>query len=237
VAFFLNTRQGTDLNRIDRLKITLISTLGYWIILIVGRTLRWRVENWDVLDSIRNVGQNAILAFWHGRIFMATYYFRRRGIVVMISQNRDGEYISNVIRYFGYGVVRGSSSRRSIGATVEMLREIRQGKDIGFAMDGPRGPRYVAKPGAVYIARKSGNPVVPFNISVEKKWVMKSWDHFQVPFPFSRAVVLIGQPIYVATDADDAEIKAAEEQIQHELEELRDRGDHYFSSQWPEVGL
>ena len=237
MAFFLNTRQGTDLNRIDRLKITLISTLGYWIILIVGRTLRWRVENWDVLDSIRNVGQNAILAFWHGRIFMATYYFRRRGIVVMISQNRDGEYISNVIRYFGYGVVRGSSSRRSIGATVEMLREIRQGKDIGFAMDGPRGPRYVAKPGAVYIARKSGNPVVPFNISVEKKWVMKSWDHFQVPFPFSRAVVLIGQPIYVATDADDAEIKAAEEQIQHELEELRDRGDHYFSSQWPEVGL
>ena len=197
----------------------------------MGRTLRWRVENWDVLDSIRNVGQNTILAFWHGRIFMATYYFRRRGIIVMISQNRDGEYISKVIRYFGYGVVRGSSSRRSIGATVEMLREIRQGKDIGFAMDGPRGPRYVAKPGAAYIARKSGNPVVPFNISVEKKWVMKSWDHFQVPFPFSRAVVLIGQPIYVAADAGDAEIEASEQQIQNALDELRDRGDRYFSRQ------
>jgi lysophospholipid acyltransferase (LPLAT)-like uncharacterized protein len=193
--------------------------------------MRWQVEDWNILESIQSAGRNTILAFWHGRIFTATYYFRGRGIVVMISQNRDGEYISKVIRHFGYGVVRGSSSRRSIGATVEMLREIKRGKDIGFAMDGPRGPRYAAKPGAAYIARKSGNPVVPFNISVEKKWTMKSWDHFQVPFPFSRAVVLIGQPIYVAADAGDAEIEACEQQIQNALDELRDRGDHYFSRQ------
>jgi hypothetical protein len=108
------------------------------------------------------------------------------------------------------------------------MRAMRNGKDVGLAMDGPRGPRYVAKRGSVYLARKSGNPVVPFSLSVEKKWVMRSWDQFQIPKPFSRAVVLIGNPVYVSADAVEAEIRLAEEQIQHSLEELRDRGDSWW---------
>ena len=172
-----------------------------------------------------------ILAFWHGRIFLATYRFRGRGIVVMISQNRDGEYIARVIRHFGYGVARGSSSKRSHGATVEILRAMENGKDVGLSIDGPRGPRYVAKPGAAFLAKKSGNPVIPFGVSVDKKWIMKSWDHFQVPKPFSRAVVLIGKPIYVPQNAKPEEIEMAEANIQHSLEELRDRGDSWWGGE------
>ena len=161
---------------------------------------------------------------------MATYYFRHRGIVVMISNNRDGEYIARVIQGFGYGVARGSSTRGSHGATVEILRALKAKKDVGFAMDGPRGPRYIAKPGAAYVALKSGNPVLPFNISVEKKWVVRSWDHFMVPKPFSRTLILIGEPIYIQADAPEEEIQRMERQIQSSLVELRDRGDAFWGA-------
>jgi lysophospholipid acyltransferase (LPLAT)-like uncharacterized protein len=194
----------------------------------VGNTLRWQAVDWQNMEKIHESGRNLILAFWHGRIFLATYYFRNRGIVVLTSQNRDGEYIARVIKRFGYGVARGSSTRGSHRATVEALRAMAQGKDVGLAIDGPRGPRYVAKRGAAYLARKSGNPVVPFSISVERKWIMQSWDHFQFPKPFSRAVVIIGNPIYVSADADEQEVHTIEERIQNSLDELRDRGDSWW---------
>lgn len=165
------------------------------------------------------------MAFWHGQIFMATYCFRNRGIVVLTSQNRDGEYIARVIRRFGYGTARGSSTRGFHGATVEALRVLKNGKDVGIAIDGPRGPRYVAKRGAAFIARKSGNPVVPFSISVQRKWVINSWDHFQIPKPFSRGIVLIEDPIYVDAGSSAEEMDAIEVRIQQSLDELRVRGD------------
>jgi lysophospholipid acyltransferase (LPLAT)-like uncharacterized protein len=183
------------------------------------------------LKKLREAGEKVILAFWHGRIFMATYYFRNQAIVVMISQNRDGEYIARVIQRFGYGVARGSSTRGSYGATLETLRTLKDGRDIGIAMDGPRGPRYVAKSGAAYMARKSGSPVVPFNISVDQKWVMRSWDHFQIPKPFSRAVVLIGNPIYVGQSATEEEIQTIEKRIQDSLDDLREQGDRWWGGQ------
>jgi lysophospholipid acyltransferase (LPLAT)-like uncharacterized protein len=170
----------------------------------------------------------AILAFWHGRIFAATYYFRNQGIVVMISRNRDGEYIARVIERLGYGVARGSSTRGSHAATAEILRALKNNRDVGITMDGPQGPRHVAKPGASYLARKSGHPIVPFSISCDKKWVMRSWDHFEVPRPFSRAVVLIGDPIYADPGSDNLKGGGIEARIQESLDRLRDRGDSWW---------
>jgi lysophospholipid acyltransferase (LPLAT)-like uncharacterized protein len=215
---------------LERFKISIISMMGYWVIRFIGRTLRWEAMDYEKLQSMRVAGKNLILAFWHGRIIMATYYFRNQGIVVMTSQNRDGEYIARVIQRFGYGVARGSSTRGSRGATAEIFRALDRGNDVGFTMDGPRGPRYVAKRGAAFIARKSGRPVLPFSVSAEKKWVMNSWDHFQIPKPFSRAVVLIGDPIYIHKGASEEEIKVIESQIQKSLDELRDRGDQWWAN-------
>jgi len=204
--------------------------LGYWIIRLVGATLRWEIKDPQRLDSVLAAGKRLILAFWHGRIFAATYYFRNRGIVVMTSQHRDGEYIARVINRFGYQAARGSSSRGSLGAIVECLRAMKEGSDMGLTIDGPRGPRYVAKPGAAYLAKKSGNPVVPFNVSVRGKWVLRSWDRFEFPLPFSRAVVLVGNPIYVEADATRDQIETAERQIQRSLDELRERGDSWWET-------
>jgi lysophospholipid acyltransferase (LPLAT)-like uncharacterized protein len=219
------------LNLLHRLKIALISGLGYWIIRLVCASLRWEIVEERSLDSLRASGKRLILTFWHGRIFMATYHFRNRGIIVMTSQNRDGDYIARVIQRFGYQAARGSSSRGSLGATIECLRGMKNGQDLGLTIDGPRGPRYVAKPGAAYLARKSGNPVVPFNISVEKKWIMRSWDHFQIPRPFSRAVFLSAGPIHVDANANDDQIEAAEKEVQRSLEALVIRGDSWWGGE------
>jgi len=213
---------------IERLWFWIISLLGYWVIRIIGWTVRWQAEGWENYRAIESANRNAIFAFWHGRLFMATYFFRNRGIVVMISRNKDGEYIARVIRRFGYYTARGSSSRGSRGAMVELMRELRRNRPIGFTLDGPRGPRYAAKPGAVWVASKSGDPLFPFHISAEKKWVLASWDQFQIPKPFTRALVLMGAPIYVKPGATDQEIEKARQELQNVLEDLRARGDSYW---------
>jgi len=227
---------GVTLSIADRIKISIVSTLGYWIIRCVGRTLRWKTIETQSLESIRSAGKRLILTFWHGRIFLATYHFRNQGIVVLTSQNRDGEYIARVIQRFGYGAARGSSTRGSHGATVEALRALSRGNDVGITIDGPRGPRYIAKKGAAYLARKSGNPVIPFCISAERKWVMKSWDQFQIPKPFSQAIALIGSPIYLDADASEEEVQITEDLIQKSLDELRDRSDSWWTTRQTDEG-
>jgi len=199
--------------------------MGYWAIRLICGTLRWQIEGWEHFESIGAAGRNKIYVFWHGRIFMATYFWRNRGIVVMTSQNRDGEYIARVIRRFGYGAARGSSSRGSRRALVEMIQELRGQKDVAFTIDGPRGPRYVAKPGASYLAWKTGDAILPFNITARNSWTLPSWDQFQIPKPFSPALVLIGEPIYVRAEAAEEEICEAQRKIQFSLDDLRERGD------------
>ena len=219
------TDESAQPRLVDRFKIVLVSALGYWIIRAICSTLRWQIENWKDFESIHAAGKRIIVAFWHGRMFMAAYYFRHLGFVVMTSRNRDGEYIGRVLQRFGYGVARGSSTRGSRGAIVEMLRALKRDGDVAFALDGPRGPRYLAKPGAAYLAWKTGNAVMPLNISAQKKWVLRSWDHFQIPKPFSRALVNIGTPIYIHAEATEDDLRRAEEQIQRSLDDLRFRGD------------
>jgi lysophospholipid acyltransferase (LPLAT)-like uncharacterized protein len=208
-----------------RLKIWFLSLLGYWVMRLVGCTLRWRVEGEGNLNSIHEAGKQVIYTFWHGRIFMGTYFFRNRSIVVMTSRNKDGEYIARVIRRFGYGAARGSSSRGAKGALVEMIRELRRGKDVAFTIDGPR---YIAKPGAVWIAAKTGAAIFPFHMTPERSWVLRSWDQFHFPKPFSRVLVLMGAPIYATQEADEAELAAAQDALQRSLEDLLQRGDSFW---------
>jgi len=217
-------------SRADRFKFWIVSLLGYWIIRIIGSTIRWRAEGIEVMASHSPGAGRNIYAFWHGRLFMAMYYLRNRGIVVMTSGSRDGEFIMGVCRRFGYGAARGSSSRGGSRALAEMMRKLRSNEVI-LTIDGPRGPRYVAKPGAVWLAAQTGSPVIPFCISAEKKWTLSSWDLFQIPKPFTRAVLLMGRPIYVAKQAGEQHIEDARKQLQASLDDLRERCDSYWDKQ------
>ena len=211
--------------KLDRLKVWLIGWIGYWVINLVGRTVRWESEGDSHLDEIYKSGSRAIFTFWHGRIFPATYYWRDRGIVVMTSMNRDGEVIAQCIQRFGYGAARGSSSRGGFRALAEMAREIRSGRDAAFTIDGPRGPRYIAKQGPVLLAFKTGAAIFCFHISMKHKVKLNSWDEFQIPLPFTRAVVLKAAPIWVPPDASEAHLRNLHDQMQARLDDLRKRGD------------
>jgi lysophospholipid acyltransferase (LPLAT)-like uncharacterized protein len=212
----------------QRFKASIIGWAGYFAISLIGRTLRWQTEGDTHLENIYKSGHRAIFTFWHGRIFPATYYFRKRGIVVMTSMNLDGEAIAQCIQRLGYGVARGSSSRGGLRALAQLVREIKDGKDAGFTVDGPRGPRYVAKQGPVLLGFKTGAAVFCFHVSVKHKIQLNSWDRFQIPLPFTSAVLLQAPPLWVPPDATKVHLRDLHEQIQKTLDDLRLRGDAWF---------
>jgi len=199
--------------------------IGFFVIGIIGRTMRWQSVGDSYLDEIYKSGNRAIFTFWHGRIFPATYYWRNRGIVVMTSMNRDGEAIAQCIQRFGYGAARGSSSRGGFKALAQMARDIRHGRDTAFTIDGPRGPRYIAKQGPVLLAMKTGAAIFCFHISMKRKIQLKSWDEFQIPLPFTPAIVLKAAPIWVPHDAPEAHLRDLHRQMQATLDKLRIEGD------------
>jgi len=209
----------------DDFKSWLIGWVGYIAIYLIGYTVRWQSEGDSHLDDIYKSGKRAIFTFWHGRIFPATFYWRKRGIVVMTSMNRDGEAIAQCIQKFGFGAARGSSSRGGFRALAEMAREIRNGHDCAFTIDGPRGPKYIAKQGPVLLALKTGAAIFCFHISMKHKIQLKSWDEFQIPLPFTKAVVLKAAPIWVPPDASEAHLRDLHQQMQTILDRLRIEGD------------
>jgi lysophospholipid acyltransferase (LPLAT)-like uncharacterized protein len=210
-------------SRRKRFEIAAISAVGYRLIQLLGGTLRWRIEGFEHFDAIAAAGHQPIMAFWHGRILPATYYFRRRGIVVITSENFDGEWIARIIERFGFGTARGSSSRGGLKALLQLTRDMTAGKPAGFTVDGPRGPARVAQPGAVWLAKATGNPVLPFHLEARKHWTLNSWDRTQIPKPFSTVSIVVGEPFYVPQDADDEKIEAARQLLDERLKALEPR--------------
>ena len=210
-----------------RLLIRLADLAFYALINLLGRTARFEVEGWENHEQVIAKGGLPIYVFWHDRIFLTTYWWRRRRIVVMTSQSFDGEYIARFIQRFGYGAARGSSTRGGVGAVVEMARLMRAGCTTSFTIDGPKGPRYVAKMGAVLLAKKSGHPVLPVTMALARYWTLPSWDKFQIPKPFTRAKVFVAEPLYVPADADEPTLQARRDELQRVLDELTRQGDEW----------
>ncbi len=203
-----------------RLLIRAADLAFYVLISLVGRTVRFRVEGAEHLEAATRGGRLPIYPTWHDGVFLSTYFFRRRRIVVMTSRSFDGEYIARFIQRFGYGAARGSSSRGGVGALVEMARLMRRGSPAGFMIDGPRGPRREAKMGAVLLAKKTGQPVLPFTVEAASRYAAPTWDRMQVPLPFTRAFVRIAPPIHVAPDADEQLLAAKRDELQRALDAL-----------------
>jgi lysophospholipid acyltransferase (LPLAT)-like uncharacterized protein len=214
----------------DRWLIRAADLAFFILIKLIGRTVQFEIEGWENWEAAARDGKIPIYTFWHNRVFLSTYFWQKRRIVVMTSRSFDGEYIARFIQRFGYGAARGSSTRGATGAIVEMIRLMRNGCPTAFTIDGPKGPRYVAKMGAVLLAQKTGHPILPFTITADRFWeAKKSWDRSQVPKPFSRAQVLIAPLIYVPADADEALLNLKRDELQNALDELNRRGDEKYS--------
>jgi lysophospholipid acyltransferase (LPLAT)-like uncharacterized protein len=200
-------------------KAAAIAALGAPMIRALGSTYRWHVDGFSHYQSIVASGKQPIFAFWHGRILPATLFWKNRGIVVITSQNFDGEWIAGIIRRFGYDTARGSTSRGGARALVQLRRDLAEGRPAAFTIDGPRGPARVAQPGAVFLAGATGHPILPFHIEADRFWTMNSWDRTQVPKPYSHVHVAIGEPI-VVPDATDATIEAKRLALERSLAAL-----------------
>ena len=187
-----------------RLELAVISGLGYPILAALGSTYRYRISGLEHLYAAQALG-HPIHAFWHGRILPGAVYFKRRGIVVITSENFDGEWIARIITKFGYGTARGSSSRGARKALLQLVRDVEQAP-VAFTLDGPRGPARVAQPGAVWLAKVTGKPIIPFHLEADRHWTMRSWDRTQIPRPFATVALAFAPPIQVPRSADDAEL-------------------------------
>ena len=206
----------------ERIQLALISWAAIVLIRLIGPTLRVTfIPEPGCLANAYGSGPPSIWCFWHRCVIPASYQFRDHSIAVMTSRSFDGEYIARIIRHFGFVPVRGSSSRGAVGALLGMRRELEQGHSVAFTIDGPRGPRYVAKPGPVLLAKKTGAPLSCFYVHVKQAWILNSWDQMMIPKPFSRAVLYASAPFSVPADADEEQMAAFHEQMQAALERCR----------------
>jgi lysophospholipid acyltransferase (LPLAT)-like uncharacterized protein len=201
-----------------------------WVLRIlvsgIGGTLRWRIE--DPAGLLANTPQRScIFAFWHNRIFLLPYLFRkywhtrrRDRVAVMVSASKDGEQLTRVLSKFNLICVRGSSSRRGKEALREMTDLVNLGYDAGITPDGPRGPKYHCQDGVISLAQLTQAPIIPVSWDVTRKITVKSWDGFMVPLPFARATLRIGAPVTVPAEASEAAREEKRLQLEKVLQEL-----------------
>ena len=206
----------------QRLALWCISWAGYLVISLIGRTLRFEYSSEPGSEVAGAYPPDAVIGpFWHRAVIPATWFFRGRGIAVMTSRSFDGEYIARIIERFGFVAVRGSSSRGGSGALLGMNRTLAGGHIAAFTIDGPRGPRFVAKPGPVMLARMSGAPILCFYLACDRPWILRSWDAMMIPRPFSKVHVRWTKLIQVPPEATDEQMNDCHRQMQESLERAR----------------
>jgi lysophospholipid acyltransferase (LPLAT)-like uncharacterized protein len=203
----------------QRIVLRIIIWLGYWLIRLIGPTLRVCISRED--GAQETLEQRPLIgSFWHSCIIPATYICRGLGVRVMSSNSYDGEYMGRIIHKFGFVAVKGSSSRNAVRALLGLRRALGEGWTVAFTLDGPRGPRHKVKPGPVALGRSSGVPLTMFHAAVDKAWVLNSWDRMQIPMPFSRVLVRFGRLIHVPDRATEEEIERHTAELQASLDRV-----------------
>lgn len=195
----------------------------------MGRTWRFQTIGQHHLDEARKVSPILIFSFWHGRMLPMSYYARGWGIHVLASEHSDGELMGRTIRNLGFGHVRGSSTRGGARGLRGMVAKLRDGYDLGLTVDGPKGPRFVVKPGVVEIAKISGAAVVPVTTSSARRWVFSSWDAFELPKPFTRVGVRFGRAVFVPAAATPGELEEKRLEVEKVLNEITRINDDAFA--------
>ena len=183
--------------------------------IVAGLFMTTRVErvNEENYLRFREAGQPIMFVFWHGQLLPLIHYHRQEGIVVLVSEHDDGEYVTRVIRRNGFGTVRGSSTRGVGKGLKRLVRAARQGRDLAVTPDGPTGPPGVFKPGALAAAQMAGLPVVPISVTASAGWRFRSWDGFLVPRPLSSIRVEYLEPRMIPRDADRADLERLANEI------------------------
>ncbi len=207
----------------------ILGNAAYTFVRLAGPTLRFHICGLQHIDRVHASGRQCIFAFWHRGLIPLSWWARGRKIAILSGTNFDAQWAAYVTLGFGLRRVLGSSSRGGLRGIIAMARSMAEGYDAAFTADGPRGPRYVAKPGPVLLARRTGGPVVCVHAFCESAYTFeKAWDLFQIPYPFSRVSLIFSPPIEVPTGADSGTIAAKLADTQSQLERVRDSAESWF---------
>lgn len=206
----------------------ILSSIGWCLLSVWSWTLKIQFVNKSKPERLESEGKNIIYAFWHGRQFMLFASHRNTGIVIPASESRDGEIQANILKRFGFDVVRGSSKRKGDRALLGLVEGLRKGKSIAIAVDGPRGPIYEAKQGVTYLAGRLNKPIVPVITSARRYWILdKIWDKYLLPVPFTTGIVVYGEPITV-NGISEAELQGKRKELETALNSLMAQADAYY---------
>ena len=208
---------------------TLQSALGWLLrilVSLIGSTVRWRID--DGANLLAHTPERpCIFAFWHNRIFLMPYLFRkhwhtrqRDRVAVLVSASKDGEKLTRVLSRFNLICVRGSSSRRGKQALRELSRLVEEGYDVGITPDGPRGPKYHCQDGVISLSQITQASIIPVSYDLTHKITVNSWDNFMIPLPFTRATLRIGAPLTVPAEAGDAQREEKRLELENVLRSL-----------------
>jgi lysophospholipid acyltransferase (LPLAT)-like uncharacterized protein len=207
----------------------LIVIFGKWILWLWSKSIRTTVLGEEQYKELRGQKKAVILLIWHGRLFIAPHFFRKKAVVPLVSPSEDGEIISQIIARWGYKVLRGSSSHSIVNAWKKMKRELEEGGVLAIIPDGPKGPRRKMKPGAMKLAKETGAYLVPFTFSSSKGKILKSWDQFLLPRPFTKIVAIYGNPISVDSSLNSEELEIKHREVEEYMIELDQKADTYFT--------
>ncbi len=205
--------------------------LAAWLLQLLFWTLRPVYVQEPVLRRMLAQQTPFIVAFWHGRLLYPLrlmQVYRQRRVTVLVSRSRDGEWISQIAQRFGVLPTRGSSRRGGGQGLLEMVRRVQEGYIACVTPDGPRGPRYHVQPGVVSLAQKTGAAIVPITYNAKWRKVMRSWDGFVLPLPFSRIVVVYGEPVCVPVPVTADELQATQKDVEQRLRHMTDIADRFF---------
>ena len=169
---------------------------------LLGRTWRLKVIGNDRVEDLRRRGIPVVFAVWHANLLVPLWHRRGESITLLVSEHRDAEYLARAAQRWGYQVVRGSSTRGGVGGLKKLMRTMARGGDVAFTPDGPRGPKGIAKAGALRAAVRCGGAVVPVGVSASSYWHLKSWDRFAIPRPFSVVRLVYGQPVMAVGEGE-----------------------------------
>jgi lysophospholipid acyltransferase (LPLAT)-like uncharacterized protein len=176
---------------------------------VLARTWRVRVVNGEAVRTLRASGLPFIFALWHGQLLPLLWHHRDEGVMVLISEHRDGEMVARTAESLGYGLIRGSTTRGGDRALISLVRELQAGHEIAITPDGPKGPAEKFAPGALVAAQRSGSFILPVAASASRSWRLKSWDQFMIPKPFARVTVAYGAPTKVQATNPRAAVEEA----------------------------
>ena len=195
----------------------------------VARTVRWTMEEPEEARALRAGNQAFIACFWHGRmLYMRRAWNETKPVHVLISAHSDGVLISRAIARLGVSTIKGSTKKGGMSAVRSMQRLLEKGDIVGITPDGPRGPRMRAKSGSIKAAQLSGVPIVPIAGNTSRRKIFKSWDRFSLPLPFTRGIILVGDPIFVAAGSKDDELENYRRVLEERLNDLTAKADRHF---------